>query len=375
MSEAYTTPITTALMLFPFLALAVSIPFLIHYYRKYGAITFIRGLLFYSFVFYCLCAYFLVILPLPSRTYVAGLTTQWVQLEPFQFFRDFYESGFVLSRPSTWLAAFESSFSMQYAYNILLLLPMGVYLRYYFKKSFGQTVFICFCVSLFFELTQLSGLYGFYSRPYRLFDVDDLICNTTGGALGWAFEGLFSAFLPTMAEIDSREKLLGKRVPLLRRMLAYGIDLLIVGGALFLTASLTGWTGLLSASSLLVCLFCYFTLFTWLTHGSTPGKRMMRFRVVTRSGQAPGLGRLLLRNGVLYGSLYIWFDLVRLCLADIRAGSALTDSVYFYVLAVLLIGAVLLFIVDSALNAKKRGRDYLYGNLSGTMVESTISHK
>ncbi len=41
----------------------------------------------------------------------------------------------------------------------LLVLPFGVYLRYYFKCSFfKKTVLASFYCHYFFELTQLSGL-------------------------------------------------------------------------------------------------------------------------------------------------------------------------------------------------------------------------
>lgn len=40
-------------------------------------------------------------------------------------------------------------------------------------------------LSLVFELTQLSGLFGLYPRPYRLADVDDLMTNTLGGMVGY----------------------------------------------------------------------------------------------------------------------------------------------------------------------------------------------
>lgn len=64
-------------------------------------------------------------------------------------------------------------------------MPFGVYLRYYFKQDLKRTILFSFLLSLFYELTQLSALYGIYSGPYRLADVEDLICNTMGGAVGW----------------------------------------------------------------------------------------------------------------------------------------------------------------------------------------------
>lgn len=69
--SAYITPIKVALLVFPFLALAISMIFFVIQYRKYGRFILSRALVLYSFVFYLLCAYFLVILPLPSIEEVA----------------------------------------------------------------------------------------------------------------------------------------------------------------------------------------------------------------------------------------------------------------------------------------------------------------
>lgn len=41
-----------------------------------------------------------------------------------------------------------------------------------------------FALSLAIELTQLSGFWGLYPCAYRKFDVDDLLLNTLGVALG-----------------------------------------------------------------------------------------------------------------------------------------------------------------------------------------------
>ena len=66
-------------------------------------------------------------------------------------------------------------------FNVLMLIPFGMYLRYYFKCGFKKTILLTALFSFFLELTQLSGLYFLYPGPYRLADVDDIIQNTTGG--------------------------------------------------------------------------------------------------------------------------------------------------------------------------------------------------
>lgn len=46
-------------------------------------------------------------------------------------------------------------------------------------------------LSLFIELSQITGLWGLYPCPYRTFDVTDLILNPTGVILGSAFVSAF----------------------------------------------------------------------------------------------------------------------------------------------------------------------------------------
>ncbi len=62
----YIGPISTAVWVFPFVALVFTFPYIVSRYHKYGAVLFLRTLLVYSFIFYLLCVYFLGILPLPS---------------------------------------------------------------------------------------------------------------------------------------------------------------------------------------------------------------------------------------------------------------------------------------------------------------------
>jgi glycopeptide antibiotics resistance protein len=78
--SAYIEPIKIAVLVFPFLALAISAIFFIIQYRRYGRFVVSRALILYSFIFYLLCAYFLVILPLPSIEEVAKLTGPSMEL-------------------------------------------------------------------------------------------------------------------------------------------------------------------------------------------------------------------------------------------------------------------------------------------------------
>ncbi len=105
-----------------------------------------------------------------------------MQLSPFYFIQEISNhTSAILTKPATYFYLLKESAFLQVAFNVLLTVPFGVYLRYYFRRSFLQTVCISFCLSLFFELTQVTGLYGIYNCAYRLFDIDDLFLNTLGG--------------------------------------------------------------------------------------------------------------------------------------------------------------------------------------------------
>ena len=172
----YLISIKVALILFPILAFLITLPYMIANYRKYGSVNKLRTLIFYSFILYLLTVYFLVILPLPNPESVHTTYAENLNLIPFSFVADFIKnSPLVLTNSSTWITVIKHSTFYVPAFNVLMLIPFGIYLRYYFKCSLKKTLLLTAVLSLFFELTQLSGLYFIYSGPYRLADVDDVI--------------------------------------------------------------------------------------------------------------------------------------------------------------------------------------------------------
>ncbi|HEY4552644.1 MAG TPA: VanZ family protein [Bacillaceae bacterium] len=78
-----------------------------------------------------------------------------------------------------------------YALNVLLLLPLGVYLSVKFQiRSAKKAILILFLSSLMIETLQLVLTWIGLIRP-RSFDADDLLLNTLGGVIGfWIWEGL-----------------------------------------------------------------------------------------------------------------------------------------------------------------------------------------
>ena len=79
-----------------------------------------------------------------------------------------------------------------------------------------------FLLSLFFELTQLTGLNFIYPRQYRLFDVDNLMINMLGGILGYFIMNKLKVLLPSREEINDSVK-----VSVLRKITSILIDIFI----------------------------------------------------------------------------------------------------------------------------------------------------
>lgn len=362
--ESYLRVIGQAVLFFPVAAALIALPFLIHHYRKYGGMTFARFFLSYSFVLYALCAYFLVILPLPSRESVAQMTGPSVQLLPFSFFRDLSkETGFQLSQPSTYLPALLSNFTLQFVFNIALLGPLGFYLRYYFRRRMLPAVLISLGVSLFFELTQLSGLYGYYPRAYRLFDVDDLLCNTLGGFLGYVVTGPLMKILPDRDKLDEKSYQKGERVTFTRRCLSLFVDMIFVS---LLYAVLSAFSVPLAFG---IAYLLYFGLFQWACKGKSLGKRLTKICVVNRDGTQVLLWRCLLRYGLLVGFSYAYWGVARL-FSLLPLGSELVG---LFLVALWFLAGMAALLLETAMNRSSRtGRDYLYGRLSGTHLASTV---
>ena len=292
--SAYIEPIRFAFLTFPFIAFLFTLPYIFHQYHKYGSILFFRVTIIYSFILYLTCIYFLVILPLPSIESVRNMTTEWVQLVPFAFV---LKSSFIWDDPSTYLEVLKEPYFYQAFYNILLTLPFGIYLRYYFNCSFKKTFFYTFLLTLFFELTQLSGLYGIYPRPYRLFDVDDLFLNTLGGIIGYVITPIFSHFLPNREKLDTLSYIKGKRISVLRRGMAVWIDL-------FLVSLLTTLFVMLGVENIFLqyvfSVIVIFMIVPTIRKGYTCGKKWMNIKIVTINDEVPCWYQYFIRYGILY---------------------------------------------------------------------------
>lgn len=366
--EIYKDVILQAVIVFPVIACIITLPYVLYNYHKYGSVLSIRILIVYSFILYLICAYFLVILPLPSREEVEAMTGPGVQLIPFQFVRDIVkESHASLSDPGSWLSLINNKALFQVVFNIIMTLPFGVYLRYYFQCGLRKTVLFSFLLSLFFELTQLSGLYFIYPRGYRIFDVDDLMANTLGGAAGYFAVSPFLGILPTREEMDRASFRRGREVSTVRRLLAFVIDLPAAG---IYTAVLSALIPFTEKGEGKLIWLSYYILTSVFLKGATVGKRLMRIRVGGArgtQGTEPHWYQYVIRYCCLWAALYLFPALI-LIVVNVLTGYDIAER-----LAVqgMFLGAWFLFLLFELIRMAMHRRLF-YEKISGTEVVSTI---
>ncbi len=301
---------------FPLLAFLMLVPYMVYEYRRYGSIPAWKSFVVFSLVLYAICAYYMVILPLPANreAYVAYAATP--NLVPFEFVGQFVEAaaevGLSPTSPGTWLEFLSSGDVYLTLFNVLLTLPVGFYAHYLFGARWWQATLAGFLTSLFFELTQLSGLYGIYAHPYRLFDVNDLIVNTTGALVGYVVTLPVCRMLPDIDDVNARARERGRSYPsVTRRALALLLDLALVGALnvaarralVFAEGSLLGATERLATLSAAVTLV--FVVVPVLGHGATLGQRVLKMRVVSVDGEDVPWWRVLGRQAMQWWGLFL----------------------------------------------------------------------
>ena len=303
--SSYIQPIMWACMLFPFIAGIFTIPFVVRQYRKYGGIAFMRVIVVYSFILYLMCAFLLTVLPLPTIEQVLAMPDHPIGWIPYVGFRHgLVESGFSLTDPASWKRFLKCDDFLQCFYNVVMTVPLGIYLRYYFKCSFKKTMLLGFLASLFFEGVQYSALFGIYPKPYRYTEVDDLINNTLGAVIGFGIEPLFARFIPSREEIDRLSYVKGQHVTFMRRLFAIIIDYVFFNVIFALTEALfiplNGTSFRVSVTVFFAEAFVYFVILPLILRGRTPGQALLKLKLADERGRKLTWQRVVVRNVFLY---------------------------------------------------------------------------
>ena len=318
--SVYVDNILAAAIAFPFLAALATLPYLVYQYRKFGSVPWLRTLVVYSFAFYLLCAYFLVLLPLPADRTAFVPYAATPQLVPFHFVSEIAQTARISADPASWLGFARTPAVYEAFFNLLLTMPFGMYLRYYFRRSWWQVLLLGFCLTLSFETLQLTGLLGLYEHPYRLFDVDDLIVNTLGAMAGFWLVGPVLRVLPDMRLVNAEAREAGVHAGVTRRALSFFIDAAIAQACAAVAssaaralagpagaASVAGGglpEGALAGACTAAAFLLFFVAVPAATRGQTPGQKLLRLRIVRPDARQAAWYQDLGRYGLLF--LFLW---------------------------------------------------------------------
>ncbi|MGL5042318.1 MAG: VanZ family protein [Culicoidibacterales bacterium] len=382
--QTYITIIQYGILFFPLFFVIVTLPFLVQSYFKYGSVTLKRGIIMYSFFFYLFMVFAFVILPLPDADVVAKLRGPKMQLQPFYFVWLFVnKSIFRWSDFSTYVPAMLQGYFFQPIFNVLLFMPLGVYLRYYFKQKWFAILLFSLTFSLLLEVTQLTGLFGVYVRPYRLFDVDDLMLNIVGGMIGFLLSPVLTKWLPSKEELLEKSYIKGQKVGYTRRFLAMIIDVfsLVMGITIFsyyfpvgtIPLSVVDINSATDALIYLAIIISYFALLPGLTKGRTFGKWAVQIAIISRDGSDANLFQLIIRCLLLYGGCAMVLGSMALIFLNQEIlGTVGLKGLIILVVVVLL---ALVFLVDVVIQFWRQEKLLFYERLSGTMEVSTVGEQ
>jgi putative membrane protein len=368
--QFYVRVLTQAMFIYPLIVLLVTIPYVIYNYFKYGSVWSIRIFVVYSFILYMLCVYCLVILPLPSAQEAAKLHGHKRELEALQFIPKIFQQVHIeKDDPRTWINLLKSPAFMTNLLNVFMTIPFGMYLHYYFKKGVVRTTIYSFFLSLFFELTQLSGLYFIYKGSYRLFAVDDLIFNTMGGFLGFFIVWPFMAFLPSREEIDATSYERGKSISLPRRLVSLMIDLGLLGVVVGVLRQFGIFISRVEFYGIVV--LAYFSILPIFTRGRTIGKFLTKTRIRgKKKARALPWYSYFLRYGSLELIVFWIPNLLFYAMLYLAEREGVQDSVQF-VLLCLLSGVYILYFFLAAIKVLMKKRLF-YERWSKTKIVSTV---
>ncbi|MBH5319653.1 VanZ family protein [Paenibacillus sp. GSMTC-2017] len=304
----YVFPIKIAVFVFLAASFMLVVPWLFYSYRKYGFFSVWHSIVSFSFIFYMLSALFLVLLPLPTTRDTCSFQsadTIYYSLVPFTFVSDILrKSTVVWSQPGTYVSIFKQIAFWQVAFNFLLLLPLGVYIRYFFrdKRYWKHALGVGFGLSLFYEVTQVTGIYGLYNCPYRLFDVDDLIINSAGALVGFAVAPILLALFPSNENIKAKRTHMIQKdiVSPIAQLLAIWIDIIIVNVSYALIFGLFTTNKIYEYVFYSLCYFIVFFVIPLIRDGKTIGTGFMRYRLVSSGSNKPFWKQMWMRFIALY---------------------------------------------------------------------------
>ncbi len=197
------------------LAVAGFVPAAAIAYRRRGSFPLVRILLLLAATIYAVALWAYTLLPVPD---VGSYVCAGTQFRPFGFVSDILRA-----REEVGVRALLTSAAfLQVALNVVLFVPLGFFVRAIAGRGVLVAGMLGLATSLLIETTQLTGIWGLYPCPYRVFDVDDLMINTVGAVIGSAI---------SVRLVRRRVREAPTTVTVGRRLVGMTADLLVILGS------------------------------------------------------------------------------------------------------------------------------------------------
>lgn len=209
----FSTSFILAMVLWPLLSAVLTLPILAGLYHRHHRSRSRSVLIAYLCVLYALGLITFTLYPMPDDPQTYCLThSHGPQLNPLAFTGDLATSG--------------KTVALQLLFNVALFLPLGFALCRWGRWKWYAAVPAGFLVSLFIETSQLTGFWHIYPCAYRQFDVDDLLTNTLGAALGFLIARVYGHFVP-LTRVENRSNV-NHKPGLIHRAVSLMIDMVFV---------------------------------------------------------------------------------------------------------------------------------------------------
>lgn len=202
---------------------AVLVPALLIQVRRYGQVSVRRlfGAAAVSVYAVALVAY--TLLPLPAARANCSAGGGAVELIPAHSFADIARETAGLSLLST----LTSHATLQVVMNVALFIPFGIIARRYWSRGPLVSILLGALVSLAIEATQGTGIWGIYECAYRVADIDDVIANTAGAAIGVLVAPILLAWMPSSRALRA-DRGAPRRITTWRRYFGMALDSIII---------------------------------------------------------------------------------------------------------------------------------------------------
>jgi glycopeptide antibiotics resistance protein/uncharacterized RDD family membrane protein YckC len=303
--EFVVEPALIAIAIGAVLSVLLVVPVIAVQYRQWGTLSLGRLVLILAFMLYLIAIPMYTLLP--TGIDVAALCAEGgggtVLLRPFRFVDDFRD----VARTSSPREFVASSTVQQVVFNVLLFVPLGIFLRKLNRLPWWAVIAAGIGTTLLVEFTQLTGNWGLSPCAYRVFEVDDLILNAGGTVIGLLLAPVLDLWPGT--QLDERDRVRVRPINRKRRLIQVFCDWMIfwIGsvvaslGVAFVLAALdmmslgTPHSGINAVVEALVGVVL-FVVIPLGTHGETLGEKIVLVSVKTTDGRDPGLGAVLLKS-------------------------------------------------------------------------------